>query len=246
MRQTFASTTVAFAMLLLPGGVRAQSCAPGMERTPEGYCCWPAQRWMEEQNRCGGPPRCPTGMVGAGADCVPAEATSEEETGSPDVRAESASAAATPEQMPWEEDQGGPDPRAASRRPDTRAVIRTPGGPDTGAIAAGLSMFLAAWIPSIVVGVTLMQSSGTCDRESGAIFIVPVGGPIAGLAVNGGRGCPQVDTGYWVLGIADALLQAGGLGIFIAGLAVRTEQVTVVEEVRLDVGLGRVQLTLAL
>lgn len=202
-----------------------------MERTPEGYCCWPNQHWVEEQNRCVGPPHCPPGLLGSGAECVPSEPGHTDPT--PGGEAQQPTQSPPPERMPWEEPAG-----------TTRAVTRTSGGPDTGLIAAGLAMFLAGWIPPIGVGVALMGSSGSCDRASAAIFIVPVGGPLAGLGVNGGHACPRVDDSLWALGVVDALLQTAGLAVFIAGLAVTTERVSVIEEVRLDVGIGRVQLSL--
>lgn len=54
----------------LTSTARAQAaCMEGRLEVFGGYCCWPGQTATAE-GRCTGPPRCPGGLVAAGADCV--------------------------------------------------------------------------------------------------------------------------------------------------------------------------------
>lgn len=91
MRGILAGALVAL-VCAAAGRAEAQACAGGRVATPEGYCCWPDQRWDAEHQRCDGPPRCPAPLGAAGNECVgPEGATDEPAPSVPDlVRAEGA------------------------------------------------------------------------------------------------------------------------------------------------------------
>lgn len=63
------SITLTLACLLAQSTASAQTCADGRVAT-SGYCCWPGQTFDANAGRCSGPPRCPAGWSGSGADCV--------------------------------------------------------------------------------------------------------------------------------------------------------------------------------
>ncbi len=48
----------------------ASNCVDGRVAVDGGYCCWPGQRFDDAAGRCVGPPRCPSGLAAAGAECV--------------------------------------------------------------------------------------------------------------------------------------------------------------------------------
>ncbi len=74
---TFASAT-SLALALTPALACAQTaphetqCPGGRVVTARtaGRCCWPAQSWDAEHDRCTDPPTCPADLVAHGDDCV--------------------------------------------------------------------------------------------------------------------------------------------------------------------------------
>ncbi|MCA9609080.1 MAG: hypothetical protein KC619_25940, partial [Myxococcales bacterium] len=61
---------VAVLGLAVPTARAQDVCAAGRIATPQGYCCWPGQRWDEADQRCEGPPRCPEPLSASGATCI--------------------------------------------------------------------------------------------------------------------------------------------------------------------------------
>lgn len=53
------------------GRAEQEPCPAGRVRSnlTEGRCCWPEQRWAQENDRCAGPPTCPPGYLIDGDDC---------------------------------------------------------------------------------------------------------------------------------------------------------------------------------
>lgn len=55
---------------LAPSLAQAQTCEEGRVLS-NGRCCWPGQRFDEEDAVCAGPPQCPRGLVDEGGACRP-------------------------------------------------------------------------------------------------------------------------------------------------------------------------------
>jgi hypothetical protein len=69
MHRPVLAIVLTLASLLAASTANAQTCADGRVAA-SGYCCWPGQTFDTDAGRCMGPPRCPEGWSGSGADCV--------------------------------------------------------------------------------------------------------------------------------------------------------------------------------
>lgn len=157
---------------VVPSPVDAQ-CHEGRvsSEDTDGRCCWPGQRWSDERARCVGPPRCPSGLVSEGDTCVRSMA--------PAPPPAVASPPPTQISSHWPE-AGGPPARHVRvevGRLDNRGLV----GTGSGFVALGyLSQFLGA-----IMG---LAAGTTCEREFGAVALIPIAGLAAGSVVLTGCG----------------------------------------------------------
>jgi hypothetical protein len=106
---------------------------------------------------------------------------------------------------------GGPIPPGATLR--TRR--------HTGLVVGGAVLFGVPYLISLFVGVACVDSSLGCP--AGQWLMAPVIGPIIAGAQGGGGG--------WLsLGVLDGVLQAGGLTMFILGLALTNQELVMYGE----------------
>jgi len=215
-----------FALVLAAAApVRAQDCAGGRVATPEGYCCWPRQRWDDTDQRCEGPPACPAPLSASGTECV-GEGAPREETAPalPEmVHAEGpvdyGSGAASPSGAPAAAMQtgvafsawpmagqippaGARNPRRVRRSDETMQII--------GAVLLG-----AGYAGAVTESVFAFGSGGiwragrdtTCHDTIGALSLVPVlGGLFAWITAEACRVPTYVNAG----GVA---FRSGSVGI---------------------------------
>lgn len=210
------------------------ACAEGRERLAEGRCCWPGQRWSEEQARCSGPPTCPEPLVEHGDACVARELAGDEPSSLPEVG--TTRPAAYPVSSGYQAAARAPSsavlastedwPRSAGRldRPTHRSIVVR--GEDEGLIMASLVVFDVGWVlgwlgTALSEGVGCRQFTGFgevrvgCDAWPWAF--IPIGGGMAAgmAAISRGSGFA------FGFGIASVIFQ--GIGAIMAIIATTNE-----------------------
>ncbi len=194
---------------------RAQECTGGRVATPEGYCCWPSQRWDDADQRCEGPPSCPAPLAASGTECVGAGAVEEtapslpqmvHAEGAVDYGSGAASAPSSPSavQQPtgvafsaWPmagqiPPEGARNPRR-ERRSDVLMQV-------TGAVMLGVGYLGAIGVSLALLGstgvYTYVGSDHTCHDAAGATTLFPVlGGLFTWIVVEACRVPTYTETG---------------------------------------------------
>lgn len=177
-------------------------CAPGRvaNEATGGRCCWPGQSWSNEQSRCEGPPTCPAGMWGEGADCVAATPPHAEIPSPPAAQP----APAAPRYAPPIE----AEPRAPT---ETEPIVGL-------AVAGGVS--LGVTYLATVVGTAINMASCYSGCEEFALNFIPVVGPIAWVAYDSGR-YSGYSTMTAVFYFPASIIQAVSFTLLLAGVIIQ-------------------------
>lgn len=183
---------VVLALLASATVAEAQGCAPGRVATLEGYCCWPAQTWSDERQRCEGPPSCPSGMAAEGDDCV---GVAPAPVAPPQTDPSSTSVATPPSYGGWAPAPPSPPPQSWAPAPPVWTAPPPPAPLDLSSALAGTE-----WPES-----ALAPGASNARREpqlDGALF---------------GWGMALLGAG-WALSIGEAVVAFESRGIYTGTL----------------------------
>lgn len=207
---------LAFALALVMGLGLAQvaraQCAEGREISEDtaGRCCWPGQRWDDQDGRCEGPPRCPPGRFAEGDTCVAPSTTSGY------VGAPSAGYGATSATL------GAPSSGYMPPVPAQGQQSRLVRSPIEELVITGALITISAYSYSIIAGSLLL---GSWVNGSPWLMYIPLaGGFIYPAFDSSSYGSSGTGDGF---GIPGAALQTIGLILMIVGAAAKETSVVV-------------------